>query len=663
MLAGPPTGRRRWTPGGPSRGRRAVQRRTTMAVAYADAAVHLLADGHVTATGHREHALGLLRELAHEQPMHEGVHARLMVLLAATGQQATALSLYAELRARLDDELGVEPGHDLAEAHLRVLRARGHVAGPAPAADPAPAAYDPRSCRRRCRRSPGVPRRSRGWTPRWSARRPPRACRWPSWSERPASARPRWRCTGPTGPPGSSRTGSSSSRCTATPAPRRSRPIAALAQVLRALGVPATADPARRGRGGQPVSHRCSRGRRILVVLDNADTRSRCVRCCPARAGCAVLVTSRDRLAGLVARDGAQPDRPRRARRRRGRRAAGRRRSAPQRVDGRAGGDGRPGRAVRPPAAGPADRRGQPAQPAARHDRRLRRPGCGPRARSPRWRWRATRTPPCGPRSTCPTGHCPRPRDACSGWPASRPAPDFARRPRRRSAAWTGARRDRPWTRCAAPTWSPRSASAATSCTTCSARTPSTGRRGGADADRRAATDRLLDWYQRGVTGATEKLYPERLRLPGPADVDPLAFDTAGAALAWLDAERAGLFAVAAHDPGETAWRLMDALRSYCSQRVPTADWLSLTTAGHVGGAAGARRPRPGGGARQPRRDRVAAWPVRRGDRRLPARGGVEPRDRLVGAARRRRWATWAWCAVSSGGSRTRSTTSWRPWI
>ena len=45
-----------------------------------------------------------------------------MLTLAALGQQAGALHAYEQLRLRLDDQLGVLPGPELARAHLRVLR-------------------------------------------------------------------------------------------------------------------------------------------------------------------------------------------------------------------------------------------------------------------------------------------------------------------------------------------------------------------------------------------------------------------------------------------------------------------------------------------------------------------------------------------------------------
>ncbi|MEO3929408.1 BTAD domain-containing putative transcriptional regulator [Micromonosporaceae bacterium B7E4] len=63
-----------------------------------------------------------LAQVAEVEQLHEGLHARLMLALAGTGQQASALRLFGQLRERLADELGVLPGAELRAAHLRVLR-------------------------------------------------------------------------------------------------------------------------------------------------------------------------------------------------------------------------------------------------------------------------------------------------------------------------------------------------------------------------------------------------------------------------------------------------------------------------------------------------------------------------------------------------------------
>ena len=78
----------------------------------------------------------------------------------------------------------------------------------------------------------------------------------------------------------------------------------ALAGFLRALGV-----------GGQDIppeeDERAARyrsllaGRRVLIVLDNAGSVEQVRPLLPGSPACAVVVTSRDSLAGLVARDGA----------------------------------------------------------------------------------------------------------------------------------------------------------------------------------------------------------------------------------------------------------------------------------------------------------------------------------------------------------------------
>ncbi|MGV9953916.1 BTAD domain-containing putative transcriptional regulator [Streptomyces cellulosae] len=66
-----------------------------------------------------------LSALAAEQPLREAYHRQLMLALHRTGRQAEALVVHRDLRARLADELGVEPGQPVREAHVEVLRGSG----------------------------------------------------------------------------------------------------------------------------------------------------------------------------------------------------------------------------------------------------------------------------------------------------------------------------------------------------------------------------------------------------------------------------------------------------------------------------------------------------------------------------------------------------------
>jgi DNA-binding SARP family transcriptional activator len=128
--------------------------------------------------------------------------------------------------------------------------------------------------------------------------------------------------------------------------------------------------------------------------------------------------------------------------------------------------------------------------------------------------------------------------------------------------------------------------------------------------ERAAALNRLFEWYLRRADAASRALYPDLLRLPrrrgtgpghatppagtAPADAgaiepsarppppDPPAFDVASAS-AWLDAERHNLvdavIHLSLHQPSELAWQLADALRGYFYLRSDTIDWLSVAQA------------------------------------------------------------------------------------
>ncbi|HEX4721768.1 MAG TPA: BTAD domain-containing putative transcriptional regulator, partial [Pseudonocardiaceae bacterium] len=94
------------------------------------------------AIGEHATAAGRLSVVAECEPLHEALHAALMSLLAASGQQAAALAVHAAIRTRLAEELGVDPGVELSRVQHAVLAARpaaradrrwwgprGHLAG------------------------------------------------------------------------------------------------------------------------------------------------------------------------------------------------------------------------------------------------------------------------------------------------------------------------------------------------------------------------------------------------------------------------------------------------------------------------------------------------------------------------------------------------------
>jgi DNA-binding SARP family transcriptional activator/Tfp pilus assembly protein PilF len=244
--------------------------------------------------GRHVEVVGELRGLVSEHPLRERLYGQLMTALFRCGQQGEALDAYQRLRRLLDDELGVEPEPALQQLHQALLR--GDLAPGAARHAAAEAGVRPAQ----------LPADAGAFTGRaaaleWLDQRTPQAgavaivgtagvgktALAVHWAHR---ARERF-------PDGQLHL---DLRGHATMPPVR--PIDALGQFLRALGVPPERVPT-----GLPEAVSLYRtllvDRRLLVVLDNAAGADQVRPLLPGGPGCLALVTSRDRLDGLVARD------------------------------------------------------------------------------------------------------------------------------------------------------------------------------------------------------------------------------------------------------------------------------------------------------------------------------------------------------------------------
>jgi DNA-binding SARP family transcriptional activator/tetratricopeptide (TPR) repeat protein/DNA-binding XRE family transcriptional regulator len=240
-----------------------------------------------------------LRTLAVEQPLHEGVAARLMLALAGAGQQAEALAVYTDLRDRLSGELGVDPGPEISSAHLRVLRGQlpgaGLTAGASPQVSEPPAQL-PMDCAGFTGRAGELQALDRvlvaGGAPvavitgMGGVGKTALAVRW-AW---------RHRSRYPDGQLYADLRG----HAITGPA----RPLGVLTGFLAALGESAERIPEDEGQAAALLRTRLE-GKRILLLLDNALDAQQVRPLLPAAPGCAAIVTTRDRMTGLIARDGA----------------------------------------------------------------------------------------------------------------------------------------------------------------------------------------------------------------------------------------------------------------------------------------------------------------------------------------------------------------------
>jgi DNA-binding SARP family transcriptional activator len=253
-----------------------------------------------------------LRTVTELYPLRERLGAQLMLALARSGRQAEALAAYQRARRLLADEIGVEPGSGLQEVHKRILRADLAATGPM-TVSLGPALPPPQA-------QPGAPRHLPAPPTGFTGRKPVldalggrlaesatagtvaisvvsgtagvgKTALALHWAHSVAAQFPdgqlfvNLRGFGPLGSP-------------AVP------PVEVLADFLASLGMPPERIPVELD--ARAAAYRSLlAGRRILVLLDNARDEAHVRPLLPGHPGCMVLVTSRRRLTGLVAAEGA----------------------------------------------------------------------------------------------------------------------------------------------------------------------------------------------------------------------------------------------------------------------------------------------------------------------------------------------------------------------
>ncbi|GGP92330.1 AfsR/SARP family transcriptional regulator [Streptosporangium pseudovulgare] len=257
--------------------------------------------------GHHEDVLPELRAQVVEHPLRERLWALLMRGLCQAGRQGDALEAFLQARGTLAEELGIAPGAELQELHRSILAAESESPGPRP-----------------------VPRRQGNAAAPWHL---PRAVshftgradqlaeleRLTDVTERIDASAVVISAIAGGGGVGKTALAVHFGHHAAGRFPHGqlfvdlrgfdpSRPPMssgdALEYLLQALGVDPGEVPEQEDRRAALYRGLLS-GKRMLVVLDNAVDAEQVRPLLPGEPGCLAVVTSRNRLAGLVARDGA----------------------------------------------------------------------------------------------------------------------------------------------------------------------------------------------------------------------------------------------------------------------------------------------------------------------------------------------------------------------
>jgi DNA-binding SARP family transcriptional activator/Tfp pilus assembly protein PilF len=258
-----------------------------------------------------------LRKLALAHPLRERLHGLLMLALYRDGQQAEALAAYQRARRDLIEELGAEPGPELARLQRRILAAD-------PALDLQPVAETGSAVgNARPEARPAwavVPRQLPALVAHFTGRTAELA----ALAEMAGRADGCAQTTVISAIAGTAGVGKTAlavqwAQQNADCFPDGQlyinlqgydpgEPVApgeALAIMLRGLGVPGQHIPVgEQERAG--LFRSLLADRRVLLLLDNARSAEQVRPLLPGAASCSVVITSRDALAALVARDGAR---------------------------------------------------------------------------------------------------------------------------------------------------------------------------------------------------------------------------------------------------------------------------------------------------------------------------------------------------------------------
>lgn len=246
--------------------------------------------------GRHSELIADLGRLTTEQPLRERTHGQLMVALHHSGRRAEALEVFRSLRERLVGELGLEPAPELRRLQQWILtdeEMREPVSG-APAGRPPMRQLPPDmpqfvGRRAELERLDALSTGSTGLLVVAGAAGAGKTALAVRWAHQAEQRYP---------------DGQFYLDMRGFDTRSRLSTAEALPQLLLALGVAVEMIPV--APDAQVGLYRSLlAGRRMLLVLDNVSSPDQVRPILPGGSGCLVLVTSRDRLGGLVALDGA----------------------------------------------------------------------------------------------------------------------------------------------------------------------------------------------------------------------------------------------------------------------------------------------------------------------------------------------------------------------